>query len=79
MQDTDLSFKYETTSSKVGKFILFLVLGFFLLLGIILLLLAFIGIGANGDLLDGMKFILPGTTIIRLALGQKLLVLISIQ
>ena len=43
MQDTDLSFKYETTSSKVGKFILFLVLGFFLLLGIILLLICWLG------------------------------------
>lgn len=63
MQDTDLSFKYETTSSKLGKFILFLFLGFFFLLGIILLLMGLIGIGANGDLLEGIKFILPGTTI----------------
>ena len=65
--DKELSFRYETNSSTIGKIILFIILGILLLFGISLLAIGLLSIGANGDLLEGIKFFLPGLTIFLLA------------
>lgn len=63
MDKKELSFQYQTSISGILRFILFIFLGIVLFFGVSLIGIGLLSLGAEGDLIYGLKFLLLGTTI----------------
>ncbi|MBK6608379.1 MAG: hypothetical protein IPG24_23585 [Leptospiraceae bacterium] len=63
-QQSEISFQYNTTASAIGRVILFFFLGILSFIGAILILVGLGSMGAEGDVLVGLRFIFPGITLI---------------
>lgn len=64
MQQSELSFQYNTTASAVGRVILFFFLGILSFVGVILILVGIGSMGLEGNVIVGLRFIFPGITLI---------------
>ncbi len=64
MENSELSFQHNNTTSAIGKIFLFVFFGIFLFVGFILLLVGLASLGTDGDIFSALKFILPGITFI---------------
>jgi len=63
-QQSEISFQYNTTASAIGRVILFFFLGILSFVGAILILVGLGSMGAEGDVLVGLRFTFPGITLI---------------
>ncbi|HNE53859.1 MAG TPA: hypothetical protein PK079_11860, partial [Leptospiraceae bacterium] len=61
--EKELSFQYNTIDSVIVKIILSIIGFIFFIVGLILVFLGLASIGTEGNLLDVLKFIIPGITI----------------
>lgn len=61
--EKELSFDYKVMNPIIAKIIIGIVVLVFLFVGLILFLLGLVSIGTEGDLFEGLKYMIPGTTI----------------